>query len=285
MALTTQRVIDLGEKVWSYIHPFTPEVVMRFLGLSVTRALFFVADRKIDQFEMEHGFKVLPPAPLRYRVWGDPDIGTFLWSGSHSARDIVQTLEKNGRSLADFRNILDFGCGCGRIEMFLAPQLHRDTRYHGVDTDEAAIGWCRENLSSSYGVNERRPPLAGTGDTYDLILAIAVFRHLSVADQKSWLEEFRRLLAPGGICLISLHGHFCWKDFPEKEQKCLQQGGFLLKEIVDPYQRGVFPPWYGAAYHSRAFAEELFGSFFTIIDYVEQGIENETDLLVLRQKG
>ncbi|MBU4263827.1 MAG: class I SAM-dependent methyltransferase [Proteobacteria bacterium] len=283
MTLTTQRVIDFGEKVWRLMHPYTPEVIIRFFGLLVTRILFCVADRKIEQVRRELGCPCLPPAHLRYRVWGDPDINTFVWSGKHVALDIVHALEKNGRSLSDFRNILDFGCGCGRIEMFLAQLLHADAHYQGVDNDKETITWCRENMASSYAVNDRQPPLSGADGQYDLIIAIAVFRHLSVADQKSWLAEFKRLLAPGGICLISLHGHFCWKDFSAEDQLCLQEKGFLMKEIVDPYQRSVFPAWYRAAYHSRAFATELYGNFFEIMDYIEQGVENETDLLVLKQ--
>jgi methylase of polypeptide subunit release factors len=49
------------------------------------------------------------------------------------------------RTLDSFESILDFGCGCGRMLLWL-PELGRKRALHGTDIDADAIDWCREHL-------------------------------------------------------------------------------------------------------------------------------------------
>src|SRR5437868_3301185 len=64
--------------------------------------------------------KPLPPDELQYRVSGVREgEATFRESGRISASEIEAALASWERPLDSFDRILDFGCGCGRITMWL----------------------------------------------------------------------------------------------------------------------------------------------------------------------
>jgi SAM-dependent methyltransferase len=278
---TTQRIINFGEKMWGVLSLVLPQFVMDWLGTSVAKMLFFYSDRSLGA-ETAKNRRPIPPAPLRYRVWGDPDISTFLWSGDHCRKDIDRALQQLGIDWNTSGQILDFGCGCGRIFSYLPEEIH--TRYVGVDTDGEAIAWCNKNHPQvTFLVNDPAPTLYFPDATFDLILAIAVFRHLDEENQFLWLEELRRVVKPGGIVMISLHGRFCWQGFAESETKQLEEVGFLCKPLKDPYQRSIFPEWYQATYHHQDYIMKHYVKYFEIVEYITRGIENETDLVLCRK--
>lgn len=281
--MKSQLLIDMGEKVWDTLSPFAPPGALDLAGRAFARCLFRYSDSKMERYLRETGDQAIPPAPLRYRVWGDPDIRTFLSSGAHCREDIIHALRRVGREIKDFHRILDFGCGCGRILRFLTDDLHPSSRAYGTDIDEEAITWCSRTYDHEFQVNRHHPPLSYSSDSFDCILAIAVFRHFNEEDQFLWLKELKRVLKPKGILLLSLHGRFCWKDFPPPEVSILQSRGFLFKPLKDPYHRSVFPQWYQAAYHSREYVMENYARHLDLLEYIPRGVENETDMIVLQK--
>jgi len=40
------------------------------------------------------------------------------------------------------------------------------------------------------------------------VIGYSVFTHLTEAMQRQWLEELRRITAPGGLVLVTAHGDF-----------------------------------------------------------------------------
>jgi ubiquinone/menaquinone biosynthesis C-methylase UbiE len=278
----TQQVINFGEKAWGVLSLFLPQPFMNWLGITVAKLLFFYSDRTLADEEKKFK-KPIPPAPLRYRVWGDPDIGTFLWSSEHCRRDIDRELDKLGVEWGSLTNILEFGSGCGRIFISLPQEVQ--SKYVGVDTDSEAVSWCvRKYPQAQFQINSPSPPMDFADNSFDLILAIAVFRHLDEKNQFSWLDELKRVTKPGGLVIISLHGEFCWQGFEAGEKAQLKKEGFLAKPLTDPYQRSVFPEWYQATYHNQEYVQKHYAKYFEIVDYVPRGIEDETDLVICRKK-
>src|SRR5262245_56972531 len=79
--------------------------------------------------------------------------------------------------VSQFKSVLDFGCGCGRILAHYVP-LAGSIAFCGTDIDEAMIDWCREHIPGmDFSVNGALPPLRWPDGQFDFVLAISVFTH------------------------------------------------------------------------------------------------------------
>jgi SAM-dependent methyltransferase len=228
------------------------------------------------------GFDALPPASLRYRVHGKPDRESFLEVGQQCSQDILKALRKNGRELASFGSILDFGCGCGRTLLWFAKETSRP-RFHGTDIDGKAIAWCQRKLTlGSFAVNEALPPLRYDAGSFDLLYAVSVFTHLDEERQFQWLEEIKRVVRPGGIVVLTIHGETCWDGLPPEHKALMESKGFTFFRA--DFYKGIFPAWYQDAYHTRRYVDENFSRYFKILDYIPQGLNNHQDMVVLQRE-
>jgi SAM-dependent methyltransferase len=151
-----------------------------------------------------------PPTELRARVTGSEDGDWFWSSGQMAVEDISDALASVGRSLDDFENIYDFGCGCGRIILHLISQVS-PSRITGTDADNDAVAWLSTQLPTSrIEGNGGLPPVPFADDSFDLIIGWSVLTHLPENYQDEWLAELARVLSPGGVMLQTVHGmsHF-----------------------------------------------------------------------------
>ncbi len=232
------------------------------------------------RYVQKTGFARLPPASLRYRVHGSPDIEGFLRVGKRSSENIEAALESIGKDLSSFQNILDFGCRCGRTLLWFAGRPQSYALY-GTDIDAEAISWCRNNLDfAEFGVNDALPPLDYSSDTFDLVYAISVFTHLDEGYQFRWLDELRRITSPKGIVLLTLHGRPVWKNLPEEEVADIKTRGFKFKAANQ--MKGVFPEWYQNAYHTKGYVFEQYSNYFDVLDYIPRG-NGRQDIVILQK--
>src|SRR4051812_12274471 len=79
----------------------------------------------------------VPPLDLQTRVGGRGDVDHFLGVGRKLHWDIRQQVKAIGRDLSEFRTILEFACGCGRVARHLRPGPEQ--RVYGSDIDAEAI--------------------------------------------------------------------------------------------------------------------------------------------------
>lgn len=224
-------------------------------------------------------FARLPPAYLRYRVHGSPYAHGFLKVGRRSSDDIEAALNKVGKDFDSFRDVLDFGCGCGRTLIWFAG---RPPRLYGTDIDGEAISWCRNNLDfAEFGVNNALPPLEYPSERFDLIYAISVFTHLDEDYQFRWLNELTRVTRPEGIVLLTVHGYQAWKDLPHDDVIDIEKEGF--KFISSNVMKGIFPEWYQNAYHKKEYVLDQYSKYFDILDYIPRGMNKHQDVVVLQK--
>ena len=147
----------------------------------------------------------LPPATLRVQVAGTADIATFLEGGELAAQTVRELLAASGRPVERCGAILDFGCGCGRV--LRQWKNLAGTAFYGTDVNAELVEWCSRHLPfASVSVNTLEPPTSVHNESFDAIYAFSVFTHMPGDVQKRWLQEFLRILKPGGLLIFSTHG-------------------------------------------------------------------------------
>lgn len=98
----------------------------------------------------------------------------------------------------DFRNkrVLDFGAGTGANCQLCEPGL-----YDGIDPDGRRIAFAKR-IYPEY----RFDVLNGTelqyeDGSFDVVMVVSVLHHISSEEIRAYLQEFRRVLKPGGLVL------------------------------------------------------------------------------------
>jgi SAM-dependent methyltransferase len=147
----------------------------------------------------------IPPARLQLKTIGRVDAGYFLDSGAWNASVLRARVAAAGRDVESMDDILDFGCGCGRVVRWWT-DLPRPL-LNGCDFDPELVAWCRAHLPfASFRVNDLEPPLPYEDESFDLVYSISVLTHLPLAIQQAWAKELSRVLKPGGLALVTLMG-------------------------------------------------------------------------------
>ena len=108
----------------------------------------------------------------------DGDLDQWLAAGEADSSLIRALLHQQGLSLEDFRTILDFGCGCGRVARWW--QGLSEPRLFGSDYDGVLTDWCRRTLPFlTVKTNGSLPPLPFRRGSFDFVYAISIFTHLA----------------------------------------------------------------------------------------------------------
>jgi SAM-dependent methyltransferase len=225
----------------------------------------------------------VPPHWLVQTVTGNPRRDRFLASGHSIARFFADLIEAHLLDVVR-PTVMDFGCGCGRVARALPNYL--DCEMFGCDITAAAVEWCQQNLPGSYLMSAENPPLPLDDACFDALHAVSVLTHLNEAHQNAWLAEWRRLVRPGGLLLVTYRGEgfLTSREPPNREQieRTWEGSGFAF--LKTDHWRGVFPKFYGGAYHTHAYVSEHWGRFF---DVMEQRPGTQTplpqDLAVMRR--
>jgi SAM-dependent methyltransferase len=99
---------------------------------------------------------------------------------------------------------LELGCGAGRFAGYV---IDLGGEVHGIDISAEMVAFCRRRYPSGrFEVGDLRD-LSGHGDgAYDCVFAgYNLLDVLDDAERRAVLREVRRLLAPGGLFVMSAH--------------------------------------------------------------------------------
>jgi SAM-dependent methyltransferase len=214
----------------------------------------------------------LPPRRLMVRVAGTADADWFLRGGRAGYDAIAAHVD-----LQEARDVLDFGCGCGRVTRYFG---EHPGSVAGSDVDGEAVAWCRANLRfASFETNGLAPPLAFASDSFDLVYALSVFTHLTDELQLAWRDELRRVLRSGGRLLITTHGRSYAPRLDAEERERFDRGELVVRwgEVVGSNLC--------SAYHPERYLRETFANGFAFLELdAEAARGNPTQDLVLLQK-
>ncbi|MBP9184516.1 MAG: class I SAM-dependent methyltransferase [Fuscovulum sp.] len=204
-----------------------------------------------DAFEM-------PPKVNMFRG-GNKD--TFVKNGTQIFKLLEGAIQKYkpGVDISKL-DVLDFGCGVGRVAMPFFHKYGRPTA--AVDIQRFAVDFLSKTLPK---VDVRKgaiqPPMDFPDGSFDVVYAISVWTHMNKGTGDMWLKEVARLLKPGGLALISTSSYYVldlhrkhkvraelWKDVSDAE---LKEKGFVFRSndyagIDEPYGEIVYDPeWLG----------------------------------------
>jgi SAM-dependent methyltransferase len=231
----------------------------------------------------------VPPPILRERV-GASTIASYFETAERYAAAVERGLECVGRSMDDVRSMLDFGAGAGKVLQALGPRMSPDATLHASDLHGPSIDWIRCHLPDvDARANGYEPPLPWPQDQIDCAYVWSVFTHIDRSMQIAWLDELRRVLAPGGTLLCS----FISPSHPRFAQL---SGGLTASEVeaaglvFRPYGgggvsyrefSGTTQP-YGLTFQSVGYTRALWGEALEVVDVVERGLDGCQDVIVLR---
>lgn len=134
--------------------------------------------------------------------------------------------------------VLEWGCGPARILRHLPELLPKGTQFFGTDYNHESISWCTRTIKNIRFVdNELSPPLPFPGQHFDLIYAVSVLTHLSVAQQDTWMKELRRVLRPNGCLILTTNGEQTAKILLPKEFARFQKEGVVIRGEVQEGKR------------------------------------------------
>ncbi|MBI5287631.1 MAG: class I SAM-dependent methyltransferase [Chloroflexi bacterium] len=235
----------------------TPRAI-RFLRSARTLGLYLL-DPVDYAARVINNQRRLPPFHLRREV-GDPSI--FQSSGAEwlSYARLLCDLKPHER-------VLDVGCGCGLMALFLEDYLSAEGSYTGIDVQAGAVNWCRAHIgrrrdnfnfvhldrrSGRYNPRGQSGPLRlpFADSSFDLLVVKSVFTHLLREDVEAYAAEISRVLAPGGRCLASwflldgdAHVEGSGLNFPFGDTVCRyesEQSPETAVAYAEPYVRNLF---------------------------------------------
>ncbi|KAB2488083.1 class I SAM-dependent methyltransferase [Priestia endophytica] len=119
-------------------------------------------------------------------------------------------------------DVLDVGCGTGRMAVPLTRYLNQNSLYEGFDINAPAIRWCQENISLKYPnfhfqladvYNKFYNPTGKCSaldfkfpykdNSFDFVFLTSIFTHLLPEELDNYLSEIKRVLKDKGRCLIT----------------------------------------------------------------------------------
>jgi SAM-dependent methyltransferase len=183
----------------------------------------------VTNIEVEPGKTIRVPSVYKisdFKGFKMPEhLAALTGTGSDQFETIGKALLGNYQRHVPFSpeaNVVDVGCGLGRLAFQLLEFLSVRGRYAGIDVSLDSILWCRRNLSlthpnfSFYHVDafsEVYNPFGRFSTTElqlpvpdrsaDRIFAGSLFTHLLEDEVIQCLREFRRILRPDGFVYTS----------------------------------------------------------------------------------
>jgi SAM-dependent methyltransferase len=181
----------------------------------------------------------------------------YLERGERALEAIEHVLENVGRPLASAGRVLDFACGYGRITRFVLTRIPAacvtvsDISHDAVDFLQATFG--------VHGFDSVADPAALHHDeTYDVVLVVSLFSHLSLTPWRAWLRRLARLVASNGVLLFSVHGPDLADELDETHRAwtTMLADGFRFGAWNETRGR-LAGKYYGTAYVSEAFVRRV----------------------------
>ncbi len=234
-----------------------------------------------------------PPSDLMHRTSG---LTAHVGFAAHGAAILRALAGPSPEPLANSCNLLDFGIGAGRLARLFKGF---GGRYVGVDVDQEMVDWVKANLPwvEAYRT-EPRGRLPFPDGVFDAVVGVSVFTHMNERDHLFYLEEFKRVTAPGAQLLLTVCGARVIER-AEREPEVLQMLAIPPDELAPArdalghgngfrfvQQKGHLTSEayeYGITFISPSYIAQRWSQYFEIERVVPAGIHDFQDIVVLRR--
>ena len=136
----------------------------------------------------------------------------FFETGKQWIKQLFDRLHKTGISVSRGK-ALDFGCGVGRLTQALAEYFES---VDGVDIASSMINSAQQLNRFpdrvTYHLNMRGDLSLFPSNQYDFVCSMIVLIHIPRELQKSYLNDFLRILKPGGIVYFESCNTQGWRN-------------------------------------------------------------------------
>src|SRR5262249_50601987 len=131
-----------------------------------------------------------------------------------------------------------------------------------------------------FAVNALESPLDYDMESFDVIYALSVFTHLPQRLQAHWMSEMRRVLKPGGVLVMSLHGDALLGKLSRAERTDYRAGHLVVRTGDLPGTNHC------AAFHPSAYVRSVMAEGFDILEMAPEGATGNPpqDAWLLRKK-
>lgn len=235
--------------------------------------------KKNEDFLKKHPNIKLPPDYLMYESF-QVNYHKYFEESREAAKELVGYLEKH----IDFKklNILDWGCGPGRIIRHLPDLLHNGCNFYGTDYNGKSISWCKENLQGiHFNHNSLEAKLPYNNDFFDVIYGLSIFTHLSEKMHYEWTAELTRVLKPGGIMFITTQAENHKFKLDPSESKEYDAGNLVVRGNVKEGHRTY------SAFQPVPFMKHLFKDLEIVEHIVRKPVDgwNPQDIWIVKKSS
>ena len=251
-----------------------------------------------------------PPRDLMQNVSGLVSDRDFA---SHGADFFIALSEASPKPLSEYRSILDFGCGCGRLSRFFKGH---SGRVCGCDIDHRHVDWIGQSLNFvDAKLSSVHPPIPYRDDEFEAVISISIFTHLNERSQDEFLAELTRVTAPDGYLFLTVHGERALQrarseptirsmidvpddafakaqaDFAAGQHGFILQHGHLTTTEQTPADRNGKEKLvddgfeYGITFVPEKYVRDHWSRWFDIVDYRTGALHDFQDLVVLRPRS
>lgn len=236
---------------------------------------------------------------------------TTGWAGVNTLKeafifyqDCIETFKSIGTPLKPEHSLLDFGSGWGRIARFFLRELPLKNIY-GLDVMDEFVAICRQTFKSdNFQVTTPFPPTKMADGQFNYIVGYSVFSHLSEQACLSWMQEFHRLLVPGGVIALTTRGRPFFDYCESLEGQSGYSGALsLMFEDFDSararYDKGEFvhsnstgvtgngamtADFYGETFIPKKYAERAYADWFVLEKFLFDPSRQSHPIMFFRKK-
>lgn len=234
-----------------------------------------------------------PPIELMHNVSGLDNQRHFAAHGVAIYRAIQNASPK---MLTDYKNVFDFGCGCGRLARMFKGHPGQVT---GCDLDRRHVDWINGNLPFMKAVQTKpNEALPFDDESFDAVISISVFSHLNELAQIFYLEELSRVSRSGAYLFLTTHGERAMRRALTEDQiyKMLEIPSDELHKASIGMNEGSFnfvgqnghltssKYAYGITFISPKYVHETWAKYFDVKSIVSGGIHDFQDIVVCRKR-